>query len=342
MGLTFSNKSNDRSLGAFVLFFICVSLPHLTYAALTPDQQAAKERGIMLYNQYKPAETELRIAAEAGDAEAQFYLGEYLSRKPGYMTSESRHFLEAAANQGDLYAMIRLSKSGGDECKIYNNCPAGYKTRAEWRREAWRVSRDLAAKEDPEGLYIAYRVSGRLDFLIRSAEAGFPFAQYWLGSRYKNGDSFFLLPWGRHDETRRWFKAAAENGIPQAMIEYANMRGYSAIVRHWVEEAAKAGYRDGIVRLAAEYEHPRSVNDFPHDLVKAYGLISLLLVLDEYCGSTAGCARDKLARLSAQMTPEQIEQGKAFVLEWQAAHPRPISFFPMKIDPLDFLPRWAK
>jgi hypothetical protein len=41
-------------------------------AELTPPQQSAKERGLALYNQYKPATVELRIAADAGDAESQY------------------------------------------------------------------------------------------------------------------------------------------------------------------------------------------------------------------------------------------------------------------------------
>lgn len=40
----------------------------ITHAStLTHAQQIAKENGITLYNQYKTAEPELRIAAEAGD-----------------------------------------------------------------------------------------------------------------------------------------------------------------------------------------------------------------------------------------------------------------------------------
>lgn len=56
-------------------FLVCTA----AYSApLTPMQQSAKERGIMLYNQYKNPEPELRIAAEAGDREAQYYLAEEL------------------------------------------------------------------------------------------------------------------------------------------------------------------------------------------------------------------------------------------------------------------------
>ena len=54
---------------------VCMST-HLWEDTLTPEQQAAKVRGITLYNQYKNGEPDLRIAAMAGDREAQYYLAE--------------------------------------------------------------------------------------------------------------------------------------------------------------------------------------------------------------------------------------------------------------------------
>ena len=317
---------------------LCVIFSADSLAALTPVQQAAKDRGIMLYNQYKPAEMELRVAAEAGDAEAQFYLGEELRHKHRHMTAEARNILEASASQGNLYAMIRLGHSGSGLCNILGNCPAGYKSSDDWSLEAWKISKALAAKGDPEGLYIFYRVTGELEFLVKSAEAGFPFAQYWLARRYHNGDGFFWLPWQRSQEVKRWFKAAAENGHPQAMVEYAVIiyedRGDMAVARHWIEESAKAGYQNGVAHLAAEHGHLRTYFGFPLDLVKGYGLMSLLLVLDVGGGRMDG-TKHNLSEMIKKMTPEQIEQGKSFAVEWQAANPRPISFFPMTLDPLD-------
>ncbi|MDD2048585.1 tetratricopeptide repeat protein [Pseudomonas putida] len=320
------------------LLGLCTVFSASSLAALSPDQQAAKERGIMLYNQYKPSEKELRIAAEAGDAEAQFYLGENLRRKNRYMTAEARNLLEASASQGNLYAMIRLGNSGSGLCNILGNCPIGFKSQEDWLREALKISKEKAAQGDPEGLYILYKVTGDFDSLIKSAESGFPFAQYWLARRYYNGDGFFWLPWRRSQEIERWYKAAAENGHPEAMVRYAvsvyENQGDMEVVRHWIEEAAKTGYENGVAHLAGEYAHSPSHFNFPLDLVKAYGLTSLLLVLDGG-GDTLRFTERELVKISSQMTPEQIEQGKVFALEWQAANPRPISFFPMMLDPLD-------
>jgi FOG: TPR repeat, SEL1 subfamily len=333
-----SPKPTFMSFSVGALFSLLMSFSALTCAALTPPQQAAKERGIMLYNQLKPAEKELRIAAEAGDAEAQFYLGEELRHQKNHMTAEARQFLEASASQGNLYAMIRLGNSGNGLCKVLKNCPAGYKTADDWSLEAWRISKAQAAKNDPEGLYVFYLVTGEFELLVQSAEAGFPFAQYWLARRYTNGDGFFWLPWQRSQQEERWFKAAAENGIPQAMVEYAVIiyqnHGDLAIARYWIEESAKTGYENGVAHLAAEYAHLRTYFGFPLDLVKGYGLTSLLLVLDGG-GGTLEYTEEDLVKIAAQMTPEQIEQGKAFAEEWKSKNPRPISFFPMILDPLD-------
>jgi TPR repeat protein len=117
---------------------LCLTSLGQAWAQLTPDQQAAKERGLMLYNQHKAisATPFLRIAAEAGDSEAQYFLAESLRFNNRYMTTEAHHWYEAAAQQGDYYAMIRLGRSGNDLCTVMNNCPPGRKSPEEWLREA--------------------------------------------------------------------------------------------------------------------------------------------------------------------------------------------------------------
>jgi TPR repeat protein len=99
---------------------LCLTSLGQAWAQLTPEQQAAKERGLMLYNQYKEAVPDLRIAAEAGDREAQYFLAASLRLEKRYMTAEAHHWYEAAAQQGDYYAMIRLGRSGDDLCTVMN------------------------------------------------------------------------------------------------------------------------------------------------------------------------------------------------------------------------------
>lgn len=99
-------------------------------AELSSIQQAAKTQGITFYNQHKAvtAIPFLVIASEAGDREAQYYLGEALRKNNKYMTPEAQSAYEASARQGDIYAMIRLSQRNNDLCVKMNNC-SGEKNR---------------------------------------------------------------------------------------------------------------------------------------------------------------------------------------------------------------------
>ncbi|WP_256592622.1 hypothetical protein [Pseudomonas sp. 43NM1] len=64
-------------------WFITV-LTALSFSALatelTPDQQAAKAQGLVFYNQFKTtlAIPKLKIAADAGDQEAQYFSAKQL------------------------------------------------------------------------------------------------------------------------------------------------------------------------------------------------------------------------------------------------------------------------
>ena len=97
-------------------FFLCTTLltSVATATQLTPEQQIAKERGMTLYNQYKAisAEPYLKIAAEAGDRESQYFLGEALRLNNRYMTTEAQKWYIAAAEQGDPIALEAFRFTG--------------------------------------------------------------------------------------------------------------------------------------------------------------------------------------------------------------------------------------
>jgi uncharacterized protein len=78
--------------------------------ALAKEQFA---KGFTLYNQHDwiNSQEPLITAAKAGSNEAQYYLAEALRLSNRYMTEESQRWYEAAAEQNDLFAMIRLSDS---------------------------------------------------------------------------------------------------------------------------------------------------------------------------------------------------------------------------------------
>ncbi|MGL4316366.1 MAG: tetratricopeptide repeat protein [Pseudomonas sp.] len=301
-------------------------------ATLTPTQQAAKEQGIMLFNQYKVAIPELRIAAEAGDREAQYYLAEELRQTHRHITEEAQKWYMAAAEQGDYYAMYRLSGKGTDLCIAMNNCPADNKTAGEWLLLGRKTAGALAAQGDSEAMYVMCYLTNDYEWMKKAAEAGSPMAQYDLARFYRDGRIFFFPPWGRSERIEELMKKSAEGGYVNGMGEYLGIlqvNGDMAAARTLLAKIAETGDAGAIGSYGAYLAHTPNTLDYPIDLVKGYGLISLLLELDGG-GTSKNFAEDILPEIAAKMTPEQIEQAKVFAKEWKATHP-PLSYFPEKL-----------
>jgi hypothetical protein len=303
-------------------------------AQLTPEQQAAKEKGITLYNQYKAisAEPYLKTAAKAGDREAQYYLGEALRLNNRFMTNEAQKWYIAAAEQGDYYAMFRLSDTDTDLCTAMKNCPPGARSDEDWTRLLWKTAESLAEKGDGEAMMIMYNSTGDLDWLEQSASAGYARAQWFLANQYLEGEGFFFPPWNRSKKVEELLKKSAEGGFAKGMSQYVAILRQSGDVdgaRTWIRKTAEAGMAGAVGTYGAYLAHVPNEVGYPLDLVKGYGLVSLLLELDGG-GDAKVYAEDVLPEIAAKMTPEQIEEAKAFAQEWKASHP-PLSFFPEKL-----------
>lgn len=301
------------------------------WAQLTPEQQAAKDKGLMFYQQHKgiSAVPLLQTAAEAGDSEAQYFLAETLRLNAMYITAESQKWYEAAAEQGEVYAMLRLSKKGDDLCVAMGNCPADHKTPTEWVMLARETAGARAAQGDAEAMKQMNNATADLKWLEKAAEAGHGEAQWLLANRYKEGRGTFLLPGSREEAVEKWLKASAESGYPPGMMEYAEIlykRNDLEGVRGWIRKAAEQGDLEATYSYGAYLAHyPDDKVGYPLDLVKGYALISLVAALDGGGGSPR-YARDDLVGLAERMSPAQIEEAKAFAEEWQKTHP-PLSFF---------------
>jgi hypothetical protein len=303
-------------------------------AQLTPEQQAAKEKGITLYNQYKAisAEPYLEIAAKAGDREARYYLGEALRLNNRYMTKEAYKWYEAAAEQGDVYAMRRLASAKNDLCSAMGNCPQGQRTALDWLNLMVATVEPLIKQGDGEAMYLMYRATGDFEWLKKSAEAGFPYGQYWLATQYKQGEGFFFPPWDRSKKVEELLRESAESGFPVGMmmlVEVIYKKGDMEGVRYWIEKAAETGFQNGVSSYGTYLAHEPDKVGYPLDLVKGYALTSLLLELDGG-GGVYDYIPDVLEKITVKMTPEQVEEAKAFAQEWKASHP-PLSFFPDKL-----------
>jgi TPR repeat protein len=321
--------STLKILSLFLAFFFSAPL----LAQLSTEQIQEKSEGIVLFNQYRIAAPLLTPAAEAGDPEAQYFLAEEIRSLKQYLSPEAVKWFEASAQQGNVYAMIQLGRSGADLCTQMKNCQSGDTSPSEWIAKAKETTAPKAASGNSEALYLMYELTGDRDWLKKSAEAGFALSQYWMGIQERQGEGFFLLPGQRESSVEHWMKAAAESGYPKAMMAYGailarkgDIEGYKT----WSVKAAEAGFADAVLGYACDSAHEPDEYGYPLDLVKAYGLMSLLAELDGGGGMQIN-VKDIFPKIIAKMSPEQINLGKKFAVAWRANHP-PLSFFPDKLD----------
>jgi TPR repeat protein len=327
----------SKSVVYFVAYLL-IWVPSGETAPLDVDHQTAKERGITFYNQYKArtATTFLNTAAESGDPEAQFFLGEALRQNNRFMTPEAQQWLEAAADQGHVYSMIRLVRSGSNLCSITGTCPQSSRSPEEWYQHAYDALLPLAEQGNAEAMFQMYKLTQDAEWRARAAEAGHSEAQYWHAAFIEEGAAFFWWPGSRQKAVETWFKASAEGGYPLGMMRYAGILADNADeagYRYWMNKAAKTGYARAVYALAALSGHEPEEYGVELDLVKSYGLLHLLLELDGG-GSTGSVAKSTLPDIEKKMAPEQIERALEFAEEWKAAHP-PLSYFPHILYELD-------
>ena len=244
------------------------------FAQLTPEQQAARDKGLALYQQsdWYDSQPLLQIAAEAGDQQAQYYLGEAIRLSKRYMTAEARKWYEAAAEQGDLFAMLRLSDSS-DLCRELGTCALNG---AEWREKALDLAYERAEQGDTQAMHALFNANQGISWLEKAAEGGDSTAQRLLAGLYQDGEGWFFLPGSREKAIEKWFKASAEGRFPEGMMHYANYlyenNGSKEEIRYWVKKAAEAGHISAVSTYASNLAHAPNDLDFPADLIAGYGL----------------------------------------------------------------------
>lgn len=303
-------------------------------SALTHEQFQAKIQGIELYNQYKAisAIDFLKTAADGGDDEALYYLGEALRKNNRYMTPEAKKAYESSAKKGNIYSMIRLGRIEDDLCSTMNNCPPGEDSPSSWAIKAKSLAIQRATQGDSESMYLLYEMTGNDDWLEKSAENGFAFAQFRLATKYQEGKGSFLLPSRRNQAIERWMKASAENGYPLAMMGLAAImieKNDLASFRNWNEKAADSSYVEGVFGYASYIGEENSKYGFAFDPIKSYALLSNLLELNGG-GNVVRDVNDTLPGIEKNLSKEQIETAKELAKTWKANHP-PLSFYPDKL-----------
>ncbi|BAQ82037.1 tetratricopeptide repeat protein [Pseudomonas sp. St29] len=305
----------------------------IAVAQLTESQQAARDKGLVLYQQsdWHDSQPLLQVAAAAGDRTAQYYLAEAIRLSKRYTTVEARKWYEAAAEQGDLYAMLRLSNSS-DLCHQMGTCTG--KAGPEWRKNALKLAHERAEQGDTEAMTVLYTASQGLGWLEKAAEAGDSYAQKLLAGVYEDGGGWFFIPGNRQKAVKKWFKASAEGGYPLGMFSYANYlfenNGSKEEIGYWLKKAAEGGHIGSVSTYALHVAHIPNGFGYPIDLIKGYGLTYLISKFEGGgAGGGAGIAdfgKKSLVKIAAKMTPDEIKQGVAFAEEWEKTHP-PLSYF---------------
>jgi len=224
----------------------------------------------------------LSKAADAGQADAAAVLASILLAQG--KGAEARDRLRQAATAGHLMAAVQL----GSLLEAGVGGEADRETAAEWYRRAGQGG-------EPEGVYrwallTADGPDARVAVMQRSAEAGYPLAQYELAAH-------LLTAGGETAEGIAWLTAAAESGLSRAQhdlaIAYRDGIGTAKddeAFRLWITKAAEAGFPDSQYGLAvaltdathgfeADYERAFSLYSAAaaHGMVEAlYGLAYLL------------------------------------------------------------------
>ncbi|WP_047299879.1 tetratricopeptide repeat protein [Pseudomonas fluorescens] len=313
---------------AILSFLILLFLSNASAGQLKEFEAKARDKGAILYQQgaWTSSQPFLRVAAEAGDKKSQYFLGEAIRLSNRYMTEEARNWYVAAAHQGNLYAMLRLS-SKKDLCNLLDDC-AG-KVNIDWREQTLRIARERAEKGDTEAMVVLFTANQGLEWLERAAESGDTYAQKLLASAYKSGEGWFLIPGSREKAIKKWFRASAEGGYPPGMYLYANYlyehNGSKEEIGSWLKKTAESGHINALGGYALNIAHLPDTYGFPLDLVKAYGFTYLIANLKG--GAIAPeDARLNLLEIAKKMQPEEIKQGIALSKEWENNHP-PLSYY---------------
>ena len=275
------------------------------------QQEIAKKRGMELYNlgEFTHAEAYLKVPACAGDATAQFALGEVFRRQDKAVTEEAKKWYRLAAAQDHVYALMRLA----DEASV---------------KKAQTLAQAAADGGSGEAMLQMYELTQDIEWLKKSAEANFEEGQYILALRYDKDTTLISDSVARHTAVNDLLKKAADAGFPKAMLWYSNRSPGSndkAAKRQWLEKRVQISDVNAVLdygyALSFDYTDEEDVNEYGYeqDLVKGYGLIWLVIdsTRDFFQLDTA---ISNLAHIGGGMTAEQIESAVTFAQDWKRTH----------------------
>lgn len=312
-----------------IISFITMWLFCFPAHAISEDIEFNK--GFVLYNQndWINAQPPLRSSAEAGNSEAQYYLAEALRLSNRYMTEESQKWYEAAAEQGDLYAMIRLG-SNDDLCGSFQKkCK---KDRKYWTKEVRNQAKERANSGDKDAMEVMYYLSGDRDWLRKASDLGNSDASHLIAklllsdTRKEDSGEKTLT-----SEAEKYLRKSAEEGNPKAMSLLSSMlnrRGDYSESKKWLEACLLTSHNNCVSALENIHRQLTETYknlDYQPSKTIAYGI--LLFRRD-----ALGKAKTTwiLDTFEDELTAEQKAEGEKFFHEWKKTHP-PLSFHVPKL-----------
>ncbi|MBD3895305.1 sel1 repeat family protein [Halomonas sp. ML-15] len=314
-----------------VLALVVLLLSPISGWALDAETQAAKEEGLRLYNAHlrSQASPYLEPAAEAGDAEAMYYLGEIHRLRHMGMTREALEWYQRAAEKGEPYAMLRLHQGGA--CQLGDVCP---ESGDDWREAALETTLPLAEAGDTEAMYTLFLIYSTLEeteqsyhWLETAAETGNPEAEYRLGARIQNDYGDYPDNTARLQEAEAWLRRAAEQGHAPAMSRLSAT--LSQQERHeesweWMIQASEKGLLDARLGMGWCYLEP----DRDQKCLVEQDVVTGWAILFAMVEETNNVSAEWLLQTRGELlTAEQHQEAEALSEEWLDKEP-PLSEFP--------------
>ncbi|QJI44767.1 sel1 repeat family protein [Pseudomonas sp. ADAK2] len=297
---------------------------HSLVSPLTDPQRAAKTRGLERYRlrEYLDAESDLTVAATAGDAESQYALGEIFRRREGNTSGTAKKWYELAGAQDHVYSLMRLGDAGSLE-------------------KASKLARERAEIGDSDAMLQMYELTEDIVWLKKANVAGNGEAIYIQTLLYENDES--LRPADSKWDSLRdiMLRKSARAGFPPAMTWLSNLKPMYRNIpyqQYWLLKRLEHNDLNAVLTYSYALMHYFDTEEgldrfnFRFDFTKGLGLLWLVVNnTREYFRHRE--AANLLATLTSRSTPEQIEAGKAFAREWKDAHP-PLSAYALTYSDL--------
>ena len=301
---------------------------------LGSEEQQAREEGMRLWGLHEWIEMQpyLETAAEAGDIEAMYYLGEANRLLDRGMSREAIDWYHSAALGGDPHAMLRLER--GMICELADICPEQHDT---WVDKALEQELPKAEAGDTEAMIALRSIYAVLEqgdtaeqWLRKAAEAGNPHAQDWWARSIQNRSG--ELPPKLEDvkAAKPWFRKAAEQGYAPAM--YNLSLALRKQERHdedweWTQQSSQHGHISGRLAVGWCYLDHTWADFCPDDIedrIKGWAILHAV-----YKETRNETAEGILGRHQDLLTNEEIAEAEKLAEDW-LNHDPPLSYFPPK------------